>query len=147
MRMRPKSTTGFSLLEMMLSLAVLTTGAIVALTVMIGTAQQNESQKATAIGYKTGQDVMEALLSMSYADLLALKAYQDGPPARTLTFQVTAAGFPRLQNGTPVTGTYTLADISSQFGWSPNSGRVIEIDLRIEHQQVRVRLVMRRMQP
>ena len=145
--MKSRSRQGFSLIEVMLCLAVLTTGAIVALTVMIGTTQQNETSKAVAIGYKTGQDVMEALLSMSYADLLALKAYQDGPPTRQLTFQVTAPGFPRLNGGGYVTGTYTLIDISNQFGWAVNSGRVLEIDLRIDHQNLHVRLLMRRMQP
>jgi prepilin-type N-terminal cleavage/methylation domain-containing protein len=144
---RACNKSGFSLLEVMIALAVLTAGALVALTVMMGTSSRNEQQKQVAIGYKVCQDVMEAMLSMSYSDLVSLRAYQQGPPAQALTFNVTAPGFPRLPGGGYVVGTYNLMDVSNQYGWPANSGKVIEIDVRLDHQNIHCRITARRMQP
>ena len=144
---RACARSGFSLLEVMIALAVLTAGALVALTVMIGTSSRNEQSKQVAIGYKVSQDVMEAMLSMTYADLTSLKTYQDGPPAQPLTFNVTAPGFPRQPNGNFVVGTYSLMDVSNQYGWGAGSGKVIEIDVRVDYQNIHCRITARRVQP
>ena len=144
---RRRDQRGYSLIEVMLSLAVLATGALVALTVMSGTAQQNEVQKGVSLGYKSSQDVMEALLSMSWADLDNLYSYQQGPPAHALTFLVTAPGFPRLNGGGYVSGTYTLTDVSDQYGWAAGSRKVYEIDIRVDHQIIHVRIASRRLAP
>lgn len=142
-----RSQAGFSLMEVMLCLAVLVTGSMVALTVMMGTAQQNETQKAVSLGYKSSQDVLEALLSMSWADLQSLYTYQQGPPARVLSFNVTAQGFPRKPDGSFATGTYTLTDISTQYGWAAGSNKVYEIDVRIDYNLIHTRVVTRRLAP
>jgi prepilin-type N-terminal cleavage/methylation domain-containing protein len=138
---------GFTLLEVMLALAILTVGAMVGLTVLAGTAQRNEHQKFVAIGTKASQDVIEALLSMSYSDLQSLYDYQQGPPATTLTFDVTAPGFIRQPGGGYVKGTYTIADISDQFGWSAGSKKVFGLDVRIDYQTIHIRLETRRSAP
>lgn len=139
--------SGFSLLEVMIALAVLTTGALVALTVMIGTSSRNEQQKQVVLAHKACQDTMEALLSMSYTDLCSLDDYENGPPAQALTFSVTAPGFPRMPNGNPVTGTYTLLDISNQYGFTANSQKAFEIDVRVDYQNIHARMTTRRVQP
>ncbi len=139
--------SGFSLMEVMLCLAVLAIGSIVTLTVMMGTSTQNETARGVSAGYKAAQDVAEALLSMSWSDLQNLRTYQQGPPARTLQFDVTAPGFPRLSGGSYVKGQYTLTDISDQYGWLPNTNKVYEIDIRIDHQNIHARVVTRRTAP
>lgn len=134
-------------MEVMIALAVLATGALVALTVMMGTSQRNEHHRQMAVGYKVSQDAMEALLSMSFTDLLALRAYQVGPPTHALTFAVTAPSFPRQPDGSFVSGTYSLLDVSNQYGWAANAGKVIEIDVRIDYLLIHTRIVSRRVQP
>lgn len=131
----------------MIALAVLTTGALVALTVMIGTSSRNEQQRHVVIAHKACQDTMEALLSMSYADLCSLDDYENGPPAQAMVFSITAAGFPRQADGSLVNGTYSLIDISDQYGFAANSQKAFEIDVRVDHQNVHARMTTRRVQP
>jgi prepilin-type N-terminal cleavage/methylation domain-containing protein len=139
MKTSRRADQGFSLLEVILAMSVLVIGALVTLTVMATTAQRNEKGKIDAIAYKSCQDMMEVLMSMPYADMANLKTWSVNA-GQPLTFDVTAAGFPRQPNGSFVKGTYTLTDISQSF-------KIWEIVIRIDYQQVRVSLITLRKDP
>ncbi len=137
---------GFSLLEVVLALAVLVVGALVTLTVLMRTGTDSEKTKINAIATKACQDMAEALMSMPYTDLKILRDWSVANN-QPLTFNVTAPGFPRLPNGGFIQGSYTLTDISDQFGYPPNSGRLWEIVIRVDYQTVHVAIHTRRKDP
>lgn len=68
---RSPGRRGFTLLEILLALAVLAVGALVCMSIIMTVSKSNESNKETNIGYKAAQDVMEALLTMTWNDMLA----------------------------------------------------------------------------
>lgn len=137
---------GFSLLEVILAMSVLVIGALVTLTVMATTTQRNEKGKVDAVAYKACQDMMEVLMSMPYADMTNLKTWSVST-STALSFDVTAAGFPRQSNGQFVKGTYTLTDISQSFGFPANDNKIWEIVVRIDYQQTRVSIISLRKDP
>jgi prepilin-type N-terminal cleavage/methylation domain-containing protein len=137
---------GFSLLEIVLAMALLAIGALVTLTVLMSTARNNETGKVLAIANKSCQDMTEVLMSMPYADLANLVAWSQSS-GRPLTFAVNAAGFPKQSDGTSVRGTYSLVDISDRYGFAANSNKIWEITVRIDHQNIHSAIVTRRKDP
>ena len=138
---------GFSLLEVILALSVLVIGALVTLTLIATTSNRNEKGKSDAVGYKACQDMMEVLMSMPYADMTNLKNWSVNN-AQGLTFDISAAGFPRTPDGSLVKGTYTLTDISSTLGYAPgNENKLWEIIVRIDYQNIHLAIVSRRKDP
>jgi prepilin-type N-terminal cleavage/methylation domain-containing protein len=141
MRNHRYHSRGFSLLEVVLAMAVLVVGTLVCLTVMMGSSQNSEKSKLDAIAYKACQDMAEALMSMNYSELNTLKTWST-LNNKPLTFDVTAAGFPP-----GVQGTYTLQDVSDQIGFTQGSQRLWEITIRVDYQNVHAAIYTRRKDP
>lgn len=121
-------------------------GALVALTVLMSTTQNNEQGKIDAIANKSCQDMTEVLMSMPYADLTNLKNWST-VNNQPLTFDVTASGFPRQSGGGFVKGAYSLTDVSDQFGYAANSKLIWKVTVRIDYQKTRTAIVTRRKDP
>ncbi len=134
---RVRGDRGFSLLEVILAMAVLVIGALVTLTVLATSSARNEKGKSEAMAYKGCQDMMEVLMSMPYADLSNLETYRVNQGLTNLTFQITTTGFPRQASGAAYTGIYQLRDVTTDatynFGFNAGTtNRVWEITVRVD---------------
>jgi type II secretory pathway pseudopilin PulG len=135
--MRAKSGTGgFSLLEVVISLSLLATGAMVGLGLMATSAARGEITREQAIAYKACQDVMEAHLSMDKLTLLAQKTWQQGlgGPA---PFSVNSL---KNADGSSPQGSFVLQDITSRIDPAAPADSLIEIRVRFKWRGVDVQL-------
>jgi Tfp pilus assembly protein PilV len=132
--MRPKRSKagGFSFLEVMVALALIVTGAMIGLTMIINTSAQNEITREQAIIYKGCQDVMEALMNMDKATFLAQEAWQKGNGGKS-PFSI-----PKVNPKTPPTGYYTLTDISKTLDAAAPVQSIYEIKVYCNYKKINV---------
>jgi prepilin-type N-terminal cleavage/methylation domain-containing protein len=131
---------GFSLLEVLIAMALLAVGAVIGLTVVANTSARNELTREQAIAYKACQDVLEALMSMDKATLLSQKAWQatNGPSSFTVV---------KLDPSNPPSGSYTLTDLTSTILSGAPADSLLEIKVRFSWKNVNVMLSSRRYLP
>ncbi|HLG42238.1 MAG TPA: prepilin-type N-terminal cleavage/methylation domain-containing protein [Planctomycetota bacterium] len=127
---------GFTMVEVMIALALIAIGVLIGLTMITTSSMQNEISKEQAIGYRACQDVMEALMTMDQPTLLAQMA------ASPATFTV-----PPLNPATPPTGSYTITDITTTVNPSATSTELVQIQIRLLYKNVNVTLTSLRHLP
>jgi prepilin-type N-terminal cleavage/methylation domain-containing protein len=138
---RQKYRTGVTLFEVMVSMALLGTGALIGLTLIANTSARGEITRDQAIAYKSCQDMIELLLSMDKPTLLAQKAALEGAPG---SFLVTAL---KQQDGSSPSGRYTLTDVSSLNLPGTAADTLLEIAVTFSWKQINVQLTARRYLP
>lgn len=135
--MTHRAPGGFTLIEVLVALAVLATGTMIALSLLTTAGAEDQLSRERAVAYKACQEVMEVLMTMDKATLL-LQA-ESGKP---LEFEV-----PALNKQNPPKGGYSITDVSRDLaapGDNPPAWSVVEIRVWLEWKKIRVMLTQRR---
>ena len=137
------SCKGLTLLEVMISLAILMVGAVIGLGVIATTSARGEITKDQALAYKGCQDIMEALMSMDKTTLIAQKTWQDANGGSS-SFAMKSL---KNSDASSPLGTYTLTDVSARADASAPANSLLEITVTFNWKNVRVLLCNRRYLP
>lgn len=132
---------GFTLVEVMIALALIALGVLVALTMITTSSMQGEISKEQAIGFRACQDVMEALMSMDRDTLLAQMNWQIANNQAS-TFTV-----PALHSANPPTGTYSVIDVTGTINSSATTTQLVQLQVRLIWKNVNVTLTSVRYLP
>lgn len=115
---------GVTLIEIAIAVLILSLGAVAAIGLMANTSRANEYTREVNIAYKGCQEVMEALLSMEFDDMIA----QDN-----VKFQV-----PRLGTNLYI-GTISVQDVDGKPGYN-----LAEITVGVKYKHINVQIVTQR---
>jgi Tfp pilus assembly protein PilV len=140
---RTPASRGISLIEVMIALAVLFTGAVIGLTMVASTSARGEITREQALAYKACQDAMEALMSMDKPTLLAQKTWQQSN-SRTSSFTVTLL---QETDGSSPRGEYRLTDVSTRSDATAPAETLLEIRVSFVWKKINIQLVGRRHLP
>lgn len=135
------SRAGFTLVEVMIALALIALGVLIALTMITTSSMQSEISKEQAIGFRACQDVMEALMSMDRDTLLAQMNWQ------TANNQASTFTVPALNSANPPTGTYSVIDVTRTINASATTTQLVQLQVRLIWKNVNVTLTSMRYLP
>jgi prepilin-type N-terminal cleavage/methylation domain-containing protein len=135
---------GFTLLEVLIALSVLATGALVALTVLAGTSQNNEQNKEQVQAFKAAQDMMEVLMSMNYTWLLQQR---DWAVANSETLNFDLLALPKDSAGNFGKGVFSIADVTSTYDAAAPPDSILEIRVAVNYRKANVLLTSLRYKP
>jgi prepilin-type N-terminal cleavage/methylation domain-containing protein len=138
-----QSPPGFALLEVMIAMSLFVIGAVIGLTVITNTSARGELSREHLLAYKACQDVMEALMSMDKATLLAQAALQKNS-GQAATFEAIAL---KETDGSSPRGLYLVTDVTSRYEAAAPANSVVELVVRFSWKKVNIQLTNRRFLP